>query len=382
MQRSSGDAPIGILLADEMGRNKKLQLQRSEGNLIYNNIVVGMSQNFAARESKNSFGALRNTHIFNNTFVNAQRKSSPPINVRIPPTDQHANSIFENNLIVQDEGVIAQVGGGNEVLCRNNLWSREPPAAAKGPGDRVGDPHLQSPKLFPPVPAHFKLTSRSTLAIGAALRTNASEDFFRTRRDTNPDIGAHEYNGTVNEEPAEGPEANFRVSGRQRSGTAPHMVKFRDQSKGEIRKWEWTFGERKGRSTESNPTYTYESPGEYDITLNVTDNMGQTDSVQKSRFIVVQRDKQKQPDATLEHFTIEKAELYAFRRFVLYDIESACSLAIGIQFPDLSCVLQWLEDLADHGSYTVHYDHIMDVEAVYLQPKVTELKWLDVGSEE
>lgn len=126
VQRSSGDAPIGIIIADEMGRDTKLKVKRSEGNLIYNNIVVGMSQNFVARVSKNCIGALRNTRVFNNTFVNAQRKSGPPINIHIPPSDEHVDSVFENNIILQNEGLIAQVAGGGEILFRNNLWSREP----------------------------------------------------------------------------------------------------------------------------------------------------------------------------------------------------------------------------------------------------------------
>lgn len=377
MQRSSGDAPIGILLADEMGRNEKLQLRRSEGNLIYNNIVVGMSQNFAARESKNSYGALLNTRIFNNTFVNAQRKSGPPINVRIPSTDQHANSFFENNLIVQDEGVIAQVASGKDLLCRNNLWSREPPAAAKGPGDQIGDPHLQSPKVFPPAPTHFKLTAKSTLAIDAALKTNVSEDYFRTRRDTKPDIGAHEFNGSVPNEPGMGLKADFKVGRRQRNGRAPHTVHFIDLSKGEIIKWEWTFGDKKGRSAEPSPDYIYQSSGEYDVSLTVSDNAGRSDTVQKTRFITVEQDKGKQSNADLTNITAENLELREFKRFILYDLESDSSLAAGIQFPDRSCVLRWLEDSANDLSYTVYYDNIADVQSVHLQPDVTTLKWLD-----
>lgn len=400
LQRSSGDAPIGILIADEMGRNQKLQLRRSEGNLIYNNIVVGMSQNFAARESKNSYGALRNTRIFNNTFVNAQRKSSPPINVRIPPSSEHANSFFENNLIVQDEGVIAQVGGGKEVLCRNNLWSREPPAAAKGPGDKVGNPYLQNHKAMPPAPTHFQLTSRSSLAIDAALKTNLTEDFFRAKRDGQPDIGAHEYNGKVEDvpEPPEPPgtqprlKAAFRVKLGQRNGRAPHKVEFIDRSQGNIVKWAWKFGVKRSRSSKPNPTYTYKSPGKYTVSLTVTDSNGRTNTIVKKDFITV-RQGGRGKDAGLNGLLGSAAEdgeatsVSAFRRFALYDVESDCELAVGVQFPDGSCVLHWAEksaadspavaETADALAFTAHYDSIEEVKAVHLQPEVTTLEWLD-----
>lgn len=394
-----------------MGRNEKLQLRRSEGNLIYNNIVVGMSQNFAARESKNSYGGLRNTRIYNNTFVNARRTKGPAINVRIPPSNEHANSFFENNLIVQDEGVIAQVGGGKEVLCRNNLWSREPPAAAKGPGDKVGNPYLQSPKVTPPTPTHFRLTSRSSLAIGTALKTNLAEDFFRAKRDGQPDIGAHEFNGKPEEapEPPEPPEppgteprltAAFRVGRHQRNGRAPHKVQFVDRSQGNIVKWAWQFGVQRSRSAKPSPVYTYKLPGKYTVRLTVTDGDGRTNTIVKKDFITVRQGRRGKdidqngllgPAAEMAEDT-EATLVSVFRRFALYDVESDSQLALGVQFPDRSCVLYWadsspadsstMEETADALTFTAHYDSIEEVQAVHLQPEVTTLEWLDSEEED
>src|SRR5690606_9297235 len=107
VQRKSGDPPTGIVISDEHKRGEKLGLKRSEGNLIYNNIVVGMGQNFVARFSKNASGALRKTYVGYNTFVNAYKNNGTAVNVRIPPAPDHNNSVFENNIIIQESGNIA-----------------------------------------------------------------------------------------------------------------------------------------------------------------------------------------------------------------------------------------------------------------------------------
>lgn len=70
------------------------------------------------------------------------------------------------------------------------------------------------------------------------------------------------------------------------SGNAPLVVSFSSNSSdldGTIVTWEWDFGD--GHNTiftneldKENPTYTYDIPGEYLITVTVTDNDGATDS--------------------------------------------------------------------------------------------------------
>ncbi|SHJ21432.1 PKD domain-containing protein [Pseudozobellia thermophila] len=66
------------------------------------------------------------------------------------------------------------------------------------------------------------------------------------------------------------------------SGTTPLSVNFKgDQSiddDGSIVSYNWDFGENNRTSTLANPTYEYISPGEFTVTLTVTDDDGATDS--------------------------------------------------------------------------------------------------------
>jgi PKD repeat protein len=79
------------------------------------------------------------------------------------------------------------------------------------------------------------------------------------------------------------PAASF--SGSPRSGGAPLTVSFTDLSTGVIDKWSWSFGDG-GTSTEQNPTYTYNTPGSYTVTLEVT-GAGGTNTRVETAFITV-----------------------------------------------------------------------------------------------
>ena len=69
-------------------------------------------------------------------------------------------------------------------------------------------------------------------------------------------------------EPEEPPLADFFAS--PRSGPAPLTVNFTDFSTGNVDSWSWSFGDDGGESTEQNPTYTYENPGTYTVSLEVS----------------------------------------------------------------------------------------------------------------
>ena len=53
------------------------------------------------------------------------------------------------------------------------------------------------------------------------------------------------------------------------SGTAPLTVTFKNQSRGVITSFRWTFGDG-GTCSARNPIYTYNDPGCYIVTLTVT----------------------------------------------------------------------------------------------------------------
>ena len=67
------------------------------------------------------------------------------------------------------------------------------------------------------------------------------------------------------------------------TGAAPLTVQFTDTSEGSPSGWEWDFGDG-SYSNLQNPMYTYNRPGTYTVTLNVTDG---TKTATKSGQIVV-----------------------------------------------------------------------------------------------
>jgi PKD repeat protein len=74
-------------------------------------------------------------------------------------------------------------------------------------------------------------------------------------------------NITVNT-PPQAPVAQF--SANPTSGNAPLAVQFTDQSTGNISSYSWSFGDSVGASTQQSPSYTYNNPGNYTVTLTVT----------------------------------------------------------------------------------------------------------------
>ena len=72
-------------------------------------------------------------------------------------------------------------------------------------------------------------------------------------------------------------------------GTLPMSVQFTDESVSEsaITAWSWDLdGDAVADSSDRHPTYEYDSPGEYDVTLTVTTSGG-TDSETKEGYIVI-----------------------------------------------------------------------------------------------
>jgi PKD repeat protein len=74
------------------------------------------------------------------------------------------------------------------------------------------------------------------------------------------------------------------------SGPAPLTVKFTDQSANNPTSWKWEFrkgsGSWKQFATSRNPSYTFSSPGTYDIRLKAT-NSGGSDEEIKTNYITV-----------------------------------------------------------------------------------------------
>ncbi len=75
------------------------------------------------------------------------------------------------------------------------------------------------------------------------------------------------------------PTASFSAS--QMEGCTPFVVEFTDLSSGGPVSWEWVFqGGDPSSSLEQNPTVTYNNPGEFSVTLIVTNTAGMSQAIQ------------------------------------------------------------------------------------------------------
>ena len=78
--------------------------------------------------------------------------------------------------------------------------------------------------------------------------------------------------------------AEFSASSR--TGTLPRSVRFRDRSSGSIVSWSWNFGDGT-TSTQQSPTHIYEQPGNYTVSLTVTDVNNSSHTETKENFVRV-----------------------------------------------------------------------------------------------
>ena len=90
------------------------------------------------------------------------------------------------------------------------------------------------------------------------------------------------------------PIAEF--SGTPTSGYAPLNVSFTDLSTNNPTSWSWDFGDGVGSSSQQHPSYSYDSPGTYTVSLTATNAYG-SDTETKIDYIDVQTEPQDPPVA-------------------------------------------------------------------------------------
>jgi hypothetical protein len=148
-------------------------------NFLYNAYIGVLTWN----EAQVVNPGFRNGLIANNTIING-KISIGSLN--------HVNSQIRNNIIYGVPNIPTKVG----LTFSNNCWKTTPPANGAGPGDIIGDPLVAKTG---PVTAgaltaeYFKLLPTSPAINKALIMDEVTEDFFRSIRDTLPDIGAYEY---------------------------------------------------------------------------------------------------------------------------------------------------------------------------------------------
>lgn len=81
------------------------------------------------------------------------------------------------------------------------------------------------------------------------------------------------------------PKADFSVDASSGS-CPPFAATFQDKSVADIEEWHWTFGD--GKSSElQNPVNVFLKPGDFDVTLAVTDKYGCSDTKEAKQFVHV-----------------------------------------------------------------------------------------------
>ncbi len=306
------EPPAGIIVGDEV-TDKMAGYPFSYGQIIYDNIVINNDPLFDVRNNTKADGynsQLVDAYIGYNTFIAGDKTTNA---VRITQNSQgrgHKNTIFEGNIIVGKGTANLFSGSSSGITFRNNAWSAAPPAAASGPGDKIGSGTGQS-KTFvlnaydeitngrpdETLEANgvnlnnYKLPSNSPL-IGAGPPhteingmtppSGASPDYFGNARTDAPggkwDIGAHEVTGVTSVD-----TLTAAVSLSPSSGDSPLTVTFVNTSvsSGTITESSYDFGEGAAAvlAGKADTTHTYTSPGVYHPKLKVTDNNGLIDIV-------------------------------------------------------------------------------------------------------
>jgi PKD repeat protein len=131
----------------------------------------------------------------------------------------------------------------------------------------------------------------SIISFGATI-SYTYDDFHRLKQienHSNGTVTVYYYDEVGNRtrkivtSPSSPPVAEFSAS--QRSGPPPLPVNFSDQSVGNITSWSWDFGDG-GTSSLQNPSHTYQSLGNYTVSLTVDGPNGSDTSI-KASFITV-----------------------------------------------------------------------------------------------
>ena len=146
-------------------------------------------------------------------------------------------------------------------------------------GDGVGTSTAQNPSYTYDAAGTYTVTLTATNACGSDVATKV--DYI-----------------TVSPPPP--PTADF--SGSPTTGNAPLTVDFADLSTGNPTSWSWDFGDGVGTSNVQNPSYTYDNPGSYTVTL-VAANASGSDTETRVDYITVNEP----PAATKAYATADVA---------------------------------------------------------------------------
>ena len=191
----------GILISNEYTRASGNTYPLGHDRKIINNIIVGAGSGITFWPGDGSGGEFDRSRLINdviafNTIVEAQNGGTG-ITIMQPPLAglSHTNTRIANNVILQSNGVMAEVDTPAGITCDHNLWSRMPPTNVQGVGDVYADPQLADPSHIRVAgsvdPSWYKLLSSSPAINAGVALTDINTDHWGSLRAV--DIGAHEY---------------------------------------------------------------------------------------------------------------------------------------------------------------------------------------------
>lgn len=172
----------------------------NQSHYIYNNIIVNAKAGFMSLADNQRSDDI---YFYNNTIINCLEAA-----VRIKKAE--LTLFFKNNLIYMSQGVgVDLVRTPESVTASQNLWyGVTPPASWQGTGDIYGqNPLLQQPNgdIGTDNPrTRYYIVNGSSPAINAGTATidagvSAPTTDHRGANRSTTDIGAHEYDGTIDE---------------------------------------------------------------------------------------------------------------------------------------------------------------------------------------
>jgi PKD repeat protein len=210
-----------------------------------------------------------NIHIEGFTLRNGQADFGGGININnSSEITIKANQLFENIANISGGG-IAITGSSSSIMVQENILAQNT-ATSSGSGI-----YIDTTEIFAD-PNAVDTTATFATKPGVYVLHLTADDTELTAYD--------EVTITVSENDNH-PIANF--SALPKSGVAPLSISFTDLSVGTISNWAWDF-DNNGTidSSEQNPTFIYNMPGTYAVTLTVTGLEG-TDIATKVDFITV-----------------------------------------------------------------------------------------------
>jgi len=235
-------------------------------------------------------GKVNDNYLYNNTvYVGAgllKTVDSMKCGDIGPRKQGPVNTSLYNNIIYNTEasGARYTLTGTNYVWDYNLFYGYHPSGEPSDAHKLTSDPLLVNPGsggTGRSTVDGYKLQAGSPARdSGMTVPNNGGKDYWGNTVPTGSgaDRGAHEY--TTGAQP---PVANF--SGNPTSGPPPLAVAFTDLSTGNPTSWSWTFGDG-GTSGAQNPSHTYNSIGQYTVSLTAVNQYGSDDEV-KTNYITV-----------------------------------------------------------------------------------------------